>query len=115
MEIFFFSKFFKELCSEKNVVFSDELIENIKAGMKDAKEGKFLTHEEVFGKEKQMEDYIESKVLQEYLDRCIRYWRYKLKHSKNKEDGFRAECCIDAFQSVRESILGELLPLRKEK
>jgi hypothetical protein len=43
-----------------------------------------------------------------YLDRCIRYWR-------EERDFKRADCekapfYIDAFQSVRRTLFGEILP-----
>lgn len=37
-----------------------------------------------------------------YLDRCIRYWR--------RDDRECAKYYVDAFQSARSSLLGELLP-----
>jgi len=40
-----------------------------------------------------------------YLDRCIAFWR-----DKRKEGEWMATFYIDAFQSVRTSIFGELLP-----
>lgn len=67
-------------------------------------------------------DDISSLVLQGYLDTSIRNWRSKLKHSIDRKsegamfpamestDALMARCYIDAFQSVRISMLGELLP-----
>jgi len=40
-----------------------------------------------------------------YLDRCIVFWR-----NKRKQGDAMAEYYIDAYQSVRISIFGELLP-----
>lgn len=40
-----------------------------------------------------------------YLDRCIIFWRERL-----AEGNVVAEDYIDAFQSVRMSLFGELLP-----
>lgn len=47
-----------------------------------------------------------------YLDTCIRHWRKKYRDSIFDEDGRGvAVCYIDAYQSVRMSLFGELLPL----
>ena len=43
--------------------------------------------------------------IKKYLDNCIKFWR-KERDEKNSED---AKYYIDAFQSVRISIFGELL------
>lgn len=50
------------------------------------------------------------KDVKEYLDRCIANWREKLKTEENRPGGNpeMAECYIDAFQSVRVSLFGEL-------
>ncbi len=40
-----------------------------------------------------------------YLDRCIQHWRIKRDEGDNL-----APCYIDAFQSVRSTIFGEILP-----
>jgi len=54
-----------------------------------------------------------------YLDSCIEYWRKEKKSfEENMDDGFWsmernkiiAVCYIDAYQSVRVSLFGELLP-----
>lgn len=108
LTILFFNKFFKDLCNEENLVFSDEFIKIIKAGMKDAKEGRFLTHEEVFGEKETVP--INPTSIREYLDKCIIYSRKQLKNSKTKKDKLMAKCYIDAYQSVRVSLLGKLLP-----
>jgi len=44
-----------------------------------------------------------------YLDGCIIKWRNELGISKTKVDKLIAKCYIDAFQSVRISLLGETL------
>ena len=44
--------------------------------------------------------------IQEYLDKCINYWR-----EKNDEGDERAVYYIDAFQSVRISLIGDTLAL----
>lgn len=62
--------------------------------------------------------------LEQYLDNAIRKWRTKLNESANDKessvftsmestDELIAKCYIDAFQSVRVSMLGELLPPEK--
>lgn len=43
--------------------------------------------------------------VQQYLDDNIRHWR-----KKNKEGRREAQYYIDAYQSVRMSLFGELLP-----
>ncbi len=48
--------------------------------------------------------------LQEYLDEAIRSWRKNKSKAKTDEDILIASCYIDAFQSVRVSMLGSLLP-----
>ena len=45
--------------------------------------------------------------IKEYLDRCIRYWRQQKTNSE-------AIYYIDAYQSMRTSIFGELLPIEEE-
>ena len=55
-------------------------------------------------------EIIPSITLEKYLDKCIRFWRKILKKTNNKEQKLIAECNIDAFQSVRVSILGKPLP-----
>lgn len=49
----------------------------------------------------------------EYLNTCIRQWRIERDNSKRNWDTESqnvAECYVDAFQSVRMSFFGELLP-----
>ena len=43
-----------------------------------------------------------------YLDRCVRYWR-----GKKAAGDATAEHYIDAFQSVRRTLFGDILPLDK--
>ena len=57
-------------------------------------------------------------IVKDYLDACIRYWRKELLKTTDREkwDGreegvLRARCYIDAFQSVRDTLFGELLPI----
>ena len=50
------------------------------------------------------------KDVKEYLDSCIRFWRKKREVAKAKKDGtLIADCYVDAYQSVRSSLFGELL------
>lgn len=51
------------------------------------------------------EDTIYAKALREYLDETIEYWR-----NQKKFDAITAAIIIDAYQSVRTSMLGETLP-----
>ena len=56
--------------------------------------------------------------VQKYLDGCIVYWRKKRKKAvtaKNEEDELVAMCYVDAFQSVRNSIFGELLSVEEDE
>ncbi len=46
-----------------------------------------------------------------YLDGCIRYWRKKKEEVTGDE--VICACYVDAFQSVRSSLFGEILPLEK--
>lgn len=66
----------------------------------------------LFGKDKIM--FISLDFVKGYLDRCIIKWRKNLKKAKTEEDKLIAKCNIDTFQSVRVSLLGELLP-KEEK
>lgn len=52
---------------------------------------------------------INSTSIKKYLDKSIRFWRKELKNSKTRENKLMAKHYIDAFQSVRVSLLGELL------
>jgi len=62
-----------------------------------------------FDKEKKAEGIgFTKKEVKEYLDGCIRYWR-KQRDEKGKYSEI-AVYYIDAFQSVRTSLFGELLP-----
>lgn len=46
-----------------------------------------------------------------YLDNCIRFWRRKRDEDKREYAIFY----VDAFQSVRKSIFGELLPVEEKE
>lgn len=46
-----------------------------------------------------------------YLDECIRFWRRK----RDEENCEIAIYYVDAFQSVRVSLFGELYPIEKIK
>jgi hypothetical protein len=49
-----------------------------------------------------------------YLDGCIIFWRAKKRSAETDEDKIIASCYVDAYQSARISLLGELLPLPEE-
>jgi len=51
--------------------------------------------------------------VKKYLDKCIRYWRKK--RDGRGEEAVMAVYYIDAFQSVRTSLFGELLPKERKK
>lgn len=53
----------------------------------------------------------DKKSVKEYLDSCIVFWRKKRDNAENPEDRNMAVHYIDAFQSVRNSIFDELLPV----
>ncbi len=42
------------------------------------------------------------------LDECIQYWRNKKSNETTPEQKLIAECYIDAYQSTRKNIFGEL-------
>jgi len=44
-----------------------------------------------------------------YLDRLIVHWRGRRENAKDDDKKLMAICYIDAYQSVRISIFGELL------
>ena len=44
----------------------------------------------------------------EYLDKNIEYWRNKMSNTSNEEDILIAQCYVDAYQSVRASLFGQL-------
>ena len=46
--------------------------------------------------------------LKEYLDEAIESWRKRRDYANTDEDELIAMCYVDAFQSVRVSMLGEL-------
>ena len=45
----------------------------------------------------------------EYLDGCILHWRDRRDTAGTTEDRNMAACYVDAFQSVRSSLIGEEL------
>lgn len=50
------------------------------------------------------------KDVKNYLDECIIYWRkVRANHLRMTKERDMANCYIDAFQSVRSSLFGELL------
>ena len=49
------------------------------------------------------------KDVRDYLDACILKWRFTRGHTRSKTRRIMAIHYIDAFQSVRISIFGELL------
>jgi hypothetical protein len=49
------------------------------------------------------------KDIKSYLDECIVFWRDKRDNSVDTEHTM-AVCYVDAFQSMRTSLFGELLP-----
>ena len=51
------------------------------------------------------EETIYTEKLREYLDETIEYWR-----NQKEFDAIKAAIIIDAYQSVRTSMLGETLP-----
>ena len=51
----------------------------------------------------------EKEKVKEYLDDAIKVWRKRKEEAKNEEDKLIAICYVDAFQSVRISLFGELL------
>lgn len=48
----------------------------------------------------------EDEAVKQYLDKCIRYWR--------KQSPEFAFYYIDAYQSIREVLFGEQLPMEEE-
>ena len=59
-------------------------------------------------------EIIQAITLKKYLDEAISYWRKELGISKIKEDKLIAKSNIDAYQSIRISMLGVLKP-KEEK
>lgn len=53
----------------------------------------------------------EEAAVKEYLDNAITFWRIK----RDNENEPLAPAYIDAFQSVRISLFGELLPVKEEE
>lgn len=55
-------------------------------------------------------DTIEREAVRKYLDWAIRWWRRVRDNPASPEDELMASHYVDAYQSVRVSLLGELLP-----
>ena len=52
----------------------------------------------------------QKKEVQDYLDRCIKYWRNQKEQSEDDTIfDVVSSCYIDAYQSVRISLFGETL------
>lgn len=46
-----------------------------------------------------------------YLDSCIQYWRAESRAAvKKSQERLIADCYIDAYQCVRVTLIGEVLP-----
>lgn len=56
------------------------------------------------------ENHISRSFASDYLDGAIRVWRATRDGAATDAERKMAECYIDAFQSCRISLLGELLP-----
>ncbi|GAH66926.1 unnamed protein product, partial [marine sediment metagenome] len=71
--------------------------------------------EEIIKREKSKPDRIPitSISIKKYLDKYIRYWRGQHSRMKTESGKSMAIHYIDAYQSVRVSILGKLLPEEK--
>jgi len=50
-----------------------------------------------------------------YLDSAIVSWRWKKEREHTAEDRLVARCYVDAFQSARLSLFGEMLPIQEEE
>lgn len=59
-----------------------------------------------------MNDVVEftEEAVKEYLDKAIVLWRKKRVNADNREQDMQASHYVDAFQSVRSSLFGEILP-----
>ena len=53
--------------------------------------------------------------IKEYLDKSIMNWRRSKENADNQEDMLVCGCYVDAYQSVRVSLFGELLPYSYSK
>ena len=51
-----------------------------------------------------------SEEINKYLDNVITLWRKRKEEYKDEDEIFMSRCYIDAYQSVRISLFGELLP-----
>jgi hypothetical protein len=54
------------------------------------------------------------KAVREYLDKSIIYWWARRDSSRSEVDTEISTNYVDAFQSVRNSLFGELLPLKQK-
>lgn len=54
------------------------------------------------------------KAVRDYLDKSITYWRARRDSSRSEVDTEISTNYVDAFQSVRNSLFGELLPLKQK-
>lgn len=51
-------------------------------------------------------------IIKTHIDMMIHHWRGKLRVSDPNSDAqLRAACYVDAYQSMRSTMFGELLPL----
>lgn len=55
---------------------------------------------------------IDAAVVEDYLNKAIEYWYRTFKQTDNYEVQSEARTYIDAFQSVRETLLGAKLPIK---
>ncbi len=105
----------KEIKKSIKKVVMDESLEE-KGDKKEKTKGfmKYLQvgYKMLFGKDKIT--FISLDFVKGYLDGCIIKWRKNLKKAKTEEDKLIAKCNVDTFQSVRVSLLGELLPKEKK-
>lgn len=57
-----------------------------------------------------MDGTIERESVRSYLDAAITHWRARRDEAMTSDGHHEADCYVDAFQSVRMSLLGEVLP-----
>jgi len=50
------------------------------------------------------------KEIRQYLDQVITIWRERRQRSQDDDYLMMCKCYIDAYQSVRQTLFGELLP-----
>jgi hypothetical protein len=48
--------------------------------------------------------------IRKYLDEIITIWRERRQHSMDNDYSLMCKCYIDAYQSVRATLFGEILP-----